>query len=840
MRVRTAAEGERSAPEGRLRGWRLLARLVLGCERAWPELWPAAGVLGALAVAALLDMPAWLPAWLHFLVLAAGGLAVAGLAVRGLARVRWPDRAAADRRLERDSGLAHRPLAVLEDRLAGAEGAALWAAHRARSLAQIGRLRLGLPHPGMARRDPRALRALLVVLLVAGAVVAGPDAPARLARALHPGWSPLPAPLAVQVQAWITPPAATGLAPRGLPPGAGAPPISESVPEGTRLTVSVTGGRGTPEVALEGQALPLRTLDATSFQGEVDLHRSGRLTVRQDGRALAAWQIAVVPDSAPEVAWAEPPGQARGSGPAPATRLPWQVRHAYGVAALEAELRLPDRPGGPVLRVPLPLPGTPREARGVALRDLTAHPWAGLPVLARLVARDAAGLEGVSPEAGFLLPARIFTHPMARALAEVRRNLSLPPPDGAAAVTRLDALAGVDAVWRRDLPGYLVLRTVQAQLRRTVQAQLRQGADEAAVAEAQEGLWQLALRLEEGATGRTAAALQAAREQAREALETGDAEASARLAALEEALRRHLQALAEQAQRTGQAGTPPEGASRLNADEMLRLAEQAREAARQGRTEEARQIMADLEGMLDTLARARPGSRTASPQERQSRQEMAALRDIARRLEGMRGRAESRQRNAATPGGQALERRADGQLGAALRRGLGALMEQHADRTGRLPPPLGQADLALREALRALHSGEDSPAAAALGQALAALQQEQQEMARQLTLQFGSAGGAQGGAQEGAQPGDSPAGGADSGEALPGEDGAPADGPRDPLGRRLGEDGGAPGSGQGVHVPDRLERRRAAILQQELRRREADKTRPRPELDYLGRLLQPF
>ena len=42
---------------------------------------------------------------------------------------------------------------------------------------QVRRLRVGLPRPGLARRDRRALRGGLVVALVAALVIAGADAP---------------------------------------------------------------------------------------------------------------------------------------------------------------------------------------------------------------------------------------------------------------------------------------------------------------------------------------------------------------------------------------------------------------------------------------------------------------------------------------------------------------------------------------------------------------------------------------------------------------------------------------------------------------------------------------
>src|SRR5512135_495248 len=47
-----------------------LAAVALFWERLWPALWPALGLLGVFLALALLDIPARLPAWLHWILLA--------------------------------------------------------------------------------------------------------------------------------------------------------------------------------------------------------------------------------------------------------------------------------------------------------------------------------------------------------------------------------------------------------------------------------------------------------------------------------------------------------------------------------------------------------------------------------------------------------------------------------------------------------------------------------------------------------------------------------------------------------------------------------------------------
>src|SRR5258708_25575733 len=110
-----------------------LAGAALVWERLGPSLWPALAILGVFLVLALFDLPARLPGMLHAALLlpAAALLAVALLA--GLRRFRLPDRGAERRRIERASGLAHRPLPALDHRLSirarDAATSALWRAH---------------------------------------------------------------------------------------------------------------------------------------------------------------------------------------------------------------------------------------------------------------------------------------------------------------------------------------------------------------------------------------------------------------------------------------------------------------------------------------------------------------------------------------------------------------------------------------------------------------------------------------------------------------------------------------------------------------------------------------
>ncbi len=63
---------------------------------------------------------------------------------------------------------------------------------------------------------------------------------------------------------------------------------------------------------------------------------------------------------------------------------------------------------------------------------------------------------------------------------------------------------------------------------------------------------------------------------------------------------------------------------------------------------------------------------------------------------------------------------------------------------------------------------------------------------------------------------------------------------RDPLGRQLGQGTAGSDESDAVRVPEEMERQRTRAIQDELRRRGAERARPQPELDYIDRLLKQF
>jgi hypothetical protein len=400
------------------------------------------------------------------------------------------------------------------------------------------------------------------------------------------------------------------------------------------------------------------------------------------------------------------------------------------------------------------------------------------------------------------------------------------------------------------------------------------------VVQAQQLMWELALHLEEGGAERSARALEAAREAVRQALdratenpsEAARAELDQKLKELENAIRQHLDALLEQARREGADLSFDPETQHLDSRDLERMAEAAREAARQGKMDEARNRMAELERMLDQLRNARPehgqaNARDAEKRQR-GRQQMGALQDMIGRQGGLLDHAETRtgqtadqrgeprdpraDRRGAERGGQSPERgqdtarEADRRVQQALRRALGELMQQFGDLTGQVPPSLGEADQAMQDAGQALGQGQDDAAGQSEQRAIEALQKGGREMGQQMAKQFGP--GQSGESDEGGDP--NSATGMSLRDGRGDRNGTPEEGPlpgqhgrgdkRDPLGRELGQGTAGSDESDAVRVPEEMERQRTRAIQDELRRRGAERARPQPELDYIDRLLKQF
>ena len=775
------------------------------------------------------------------------GLAVAGLgALWPLRRLALPGGFDVDHRLERDNRLAHRPITTQDDTLVRDDpfARALWKAHQANIARGLGRVDPVRARTTIPARDPWALRALAPLLLVtafAYSFAPGGGTLADVARS-HGAETAVPA----RIDAWITPPAYTAIAPVFLTSDLNAGKTAFTVPEGSTVTVRIAGGNGTEQVSFPTPDAVIAAdggADGRARAFEAKVEAGGALSITDGEHTLGGWSIAMIADEAPDIAFAaEAPLERAANG---TITLNYTATDDYRVAAARGliELADPDAAGGRPLYGPpeLPLALPRRNAENGAartVRDLTEHPWAGAEVRLTLQAEDDLGQTGRSATRTLVLPGRPFSDPLARALIEQRRNLALDAGRQAEIVDLFDALMLYPEETIDNAAHFLGLSTARTRL-----ADAR---DDDQLRGVVDYLWEIARQIEDGGLTDAERRLRQAQQALRDALERGasDAEIARLMDDLRQAMQAFLQEFAERAlndPNLAQQMPQMDGQEidRQTLDEMMDRIEQM---ARSGAREQAMDMLRQLENMMNNLQMARPDRQGQG--ENQAQRQMNELGEILREQQqlmdetfrqnrqgqqgqqGQQQRGQQGQQGQQQPGQQGQQGQ-QGQMGQNGPGGLQGLAPDQQALRQRLDEFLdglrgmgiqpgddfGEAGRAMGEAGDALGGNEGEQALAEQGNAMDALRRGAGDMMRQMQQQ------AMNGRAGSMEPG-----GTRNGDA------------RDPLGRPQRSSG--PDFGESVDVPDEIDVRRAREILEAIRDRLGDALSPRLEREYLERLLE--
>jgi uncharacterized protein (TIGR02302 family) len=838
------------AARERLRRLAWRARLILAFERVWPPVaWAATIVLAFLACS-------WFGLWFvtppavraFGVALVAGALLVALYPVlRGMFRGARDAEALA--RIDRDSGAAHRPASASMDRLAdpAANDATrvMWRLHQRRLARSVAQIALAPPSPRMVERDRLAFRLAAVALAIAAAFVAGPEKYARVAAAFDWRFDAAPA-QGFRVDAWIDPPAYTGKPPimldvLGKEASAGRP-VRIETPAGSTLVVradadaaaaKVEGALIQVEVAKDGAkstqagAAPRATRDPGERRWTIK--GVGKLTITRNGSTLSTFDIVGLANSKPVIALIAPPHpNARGS-----LTLRYRTADQYGVAAAEADFAEPRADGKPAPRSLIEPPHMalqlPPNASGTGeaqtTSDLSEHAWAGARVVMTLRADNIAGEEGLSDPVEVKLPQRSFVNPLAKALVEERRDLTLDPDHNRPRVaTTLDALLIAPDLFGVSASVYLGLTAAKTRL-----ASARSDADLVGVCDL---LWAMALQIEDGDASQAERDLRAAEQRLREALDRGasDEEIRELMKELRAAAENFARELAENAQRQGDADQSSDDEATLDAQDLQSLLDRMEQTARGGDKAEAQAMLDQLQNLFENLRGAR--RRQSNQAEREMRRELGDIDRLLRdqqklRDDTFRRDQHSRRRSGSPDAQQGAPGDEDADSGQtpgdaaplderqkALRDRLNDLQRRMKGLGLKSEKGFEDAEGAMGEAEGDLREGANGrgKAIGAQGRALEALRQGAEGMQKQMQGQGSGEGEAETNLQRG------------KGQGERG---------RDPLGRDYGGRGEAMGPlGDTVGATERARR-----VMEELRRRLSDPSRASDERDYLERLL---
>ncbi|MEA2868975.1 MAG: hypothetical protein QOE39_3690 [Bradyrhizobium sp.] len=825
------------------------AKYAIAWERSWPHLARLLSVVGLFLVVS------WAGLWLALpFVARAIGLGLFVLLALGslfpLLRFRWPSREEALSRLDHGTGIRHRPATALTDTLVTQDpvARALWQAQRERTLASIKRIRAGLPSPRLAIHDPWALRALVAVLMVAAYVAAGDERMMRTEAAFD--WNGVLSPANIRVDAWVTPPLYTGKPPIILSAAnkEAAVPVAGPLPVPAGSTLIVRSSGGSLDVAATGgvtEAVPTEQAPKGTNERHFTIAGDGTAHVRAPS-GQPQWKFGAIPDRVPTIALAkDPERQARGS-----LQMSYKIEDDYGVTEAQAHfaVRPSDAPKGnaeprPLFdapQFPLVLPNArTRNGVGQTVKDLSEDPYAGADVTLTLTAKDEAGNEGRSEPFNMRLPERLFTKPLARALIEQRRILVLDANQNSQVYAALDAMMIAPEMFMPEAGQYLGLYSVARQL--------EAARTDDAMREVVASLWALAVTIEDGNITDVDKALRAAQDALKQALERGasDEEIKKLTDDLRAALDNFMRQLAEQMRNNPQQlARPLDPNTRvMRQQDLNNMIERMERLSRSGDKDAAKQLLEQLQEMLENLQMAQPGQSGDGDMEQalnelgdmirkqqqlrdktfkqgqdsrrdrmRGKQGDQTMGDLQQDQQGLRDRLKKLQQELAKRGmgqGQRGEKGQQGQQG----QGQDGDQQQGDGEDG-----LGDADSAMDDAGSKLGEGNADGAVDSQGRALDAMRKGAQSLAEAMQQGDGEGQGDGPGNRAGRQQ----SGGNQS----------------DPLGRPL--HGREFGDDLTVKIPGEIDVQRVRRILEELRRRLADPQRSQTELDYIERLLKDY
>jgi hypothetical protein len=607
------------------------ARLRMFWETFAPALAPAASAIGLFVLGAWLGVWQWIGDPVRLIALAATLFFIVRSILRAL-KLRTPTRSDARRRVEADSGQAHRPLDVLDDR--PALSAEAWPAHEKAALAQATALRSAKPRPALSTVDPYFVRILLPVALGIAAIYMAGFSFERLRSAVAPSWQSDIRSSDISYEAWIDPPAYTGRPPIYFKDGA-----DMAVPTGSEFVARLSGVKDAPRPRLtqgwRSKFLTPQRLGAKSFEIRQVVTESANIEFRV-GLSRRVFALSVTEDTPPSVDIIDPPEVDKRDR----LVMAYGLIDDFGVENLELEMALlrddteiETAFDNVTIRADIPLSESrlTNVERVKAALDLSKTRYAGRKVVGRLVATDGAGQTGVSGPVWFTVPDKIFVEPLAKAIAEQRTLVMAGldetyaprprpewvPSDGysneyqprlhwdraPASIQRatllMEAITDEPAGFYKDPAIFIGLRHIRSQMRHAESI--------AELESLPENLWKIALRAEFGTLG---SALEEMRE-AESALREGIARRASKreidtlferynlaVDAYTEELRRKAQEEGSSAENGGGGGgSPPMG----SLDEIQELMKAIEEANAAGDTEGARLALARLAELLENM-----------------------------------------------------------------------------------------------------------------------------------------------------------------------------------------------------------------------------------------------
>lgn len=747
-------------------------------------------------------------------------------------RFQWPSAQEVQRRIERSSHIPHRPLSGLSDTPVGDSHDPLWRREMLRRSRLLTALRPYFPQAFLARQDPRALRLGVVLMLFCAVIVAGAGWQARLYNGFFPlHWGEESANTVERVSVWITPPEYTAIA-RIIPDPDSDTPLE--IPQGSLLKVVVQNRLEhllvPPSISIDGVKTALNKSEDGAYVLEYEIPEGSRLDIHTGVFKTIGWDYHFIRDTTPLIEVSEqtealPDGQ---------IRFDVGLLDDYGVQTLDMRMTL-----DPAVADDAP-PGWPaQEQRSVMspagqafqispVYDLSAHPWAGLPVVFTFTAHDHLDQISQSKPIHAILPERHFTHPVAQQLVQIRKELAYAPESNYGEPSaEIEALSLMPQHYNNDTRIFLALRVAAARLFynapsiKTTQSVMAL-------------LWDIALRLEDGDLSLAARDLRDVQKQLEEALKdpnVSDEKIAFLMQKLREAMSEYMQAMAREWQKRMAQGEQmpaiPPGMMQnmMNMNDLATFLDKMESDFLSGNRNAAQDMLSKLQRLLDMT---NPSTNSSMPQDMQTMMEAVnKLQDMIDKQEALLQKTGEQAEMYKMLQGLGVDKDEENEeppfintqdhatKQEDLLNMLQDLIQQASEKLPSVPENFGAAEQAMQSSLTSLGKNRPDRSVPFQEEAIRQLKDAQQQMAQKMAQRMQQMTGFSLG-------------------------GMPMQ--LDPLGRPYGGQDGrnGPPFGSQVKIPTESEQKRVQKILNELRRRASERNRPREELEYYRRLLKRF
>lgn len=787
---------------------------ILSFERIWVQLLPFFLVLSLFCSLSWFGVFGLLGYWLHlFLLLLIFFAALASLFF--LLRFRFPTTRDIHLRLEKTNNLKNQPLSVQTDCLCTEDDkdfrAVIWREHQRRMAKQLYHLKTGFIAPNSAAFDPLALRTLCILLFVCAFSFSFGSLGGRLADAFD--FRPMVDETLMRIDAWITPPAYTGVAPIYLTKGETK---QVSVPEGSDVVVRVVNGAGVTVKAVseknEHKVLFSKKSEKTPWNEQIvqfethlkypiDLFVSSRNTQQQ-------WHLQVIKDQLPTIRWLEKPGRILTGS----LELQYELDDDYGVTNAFVEIEpffhqhknIPSLYKAPEIKLLLPRGG---KGKMRMVQDVSNHPWAGSKVKITLVAEDGSGQQSRSKTFVMTLPQRVFSNPLARAVSELRRLLALDASAKERVLDMLSALLVRPEEGIQNITHFLVLQSAWTRLSLAKKDDV--------LRDVVDYLWQITLGIEDNQLESVQKNLKQAQAALRDALRYGapPAEIERLMEDLRQAMNDYMHALAAEKQENGlsqnsKSSGKSQKLSENSLEEKLKLIE---EMAKMGSSLAAEQLLSEFEEILDHLhvQKSNKNGEQNQSQSAKMKQQMDQLGDLMRRQQEILNEThqlktqQQRGENAPEEQKNSLQKRQE-----ALQSELSKLEKELSEQGFEVSEALKKAEEKMNSAQMALDHGDHQASMQNQSDALEALRKGAQSVLKEMREKLKEMGDNQSTAPD----------------------------PQDPLGRSLPS---KTNQGQeGAATSQESDQMRTRQILEEIRKRLGKEHLSEEEKNYLERLLR--